>query len=190
LASKAGGAERWQKALAPVETFFEIQGPSIIDALQFSPLERIQKLYAALQLPQNSGKLLQLCKKHEVTLADLVECVAEYHRATGIMASAPHLSQVMVDVAIDAQSTMAACARCDGLGRVKGEDTESRKCPECDGSGKVRKAGNKDARELLYESFGLRGRSKAPTVAIQQNFGGVLPFEQNAATVQKLLSED
>ena len=171
--------------VAPVENFLEAAGhDELMEALEFSPKERLQALRAAMLDPKPGSSFKRNCAKYEVNLTDLVECCSDLQRARGVVAMLKHLPQVMEDVAIDAKSQTVYCQKCDGGGVIFVKDSDPKQCPQCKGKKEVRVPGDKDARNLVFEASNLKGRQAK--VQIQQNFGSP-SVEDSINMVQKIL---
>ena len=124
------------------------------------------------------------CRQAKVTLSDLHNIWKDYNLHKGLIRMATHTPKVMEDVAVDAQSRIVNCIKCNALG-VIGE-AEDQPCPDCFGEGKIRVAGDSESRKLMFETMGMTGK-KGPMVAIQQNFGSGESLESLVGTAQKLL---
>jgi len=174
--------------VAPVENFLEAAGmDELMEALEFSPKDRLQALRAAMLDPKPGASFKKNCAKYEVNLTDLVEACSDLQRARGVVAMLKHLPQVMEDVAVDAKSQTVYCQKCDGKGVIfegKDDNAIERQCPQCKGRAEVRVPGDKDARNLVFEASNLKGRQAK--VQIQQNFGSP-SVEDSINMVQKIL---
>lgn len=167
----------------PLEVFLEAVGKDeLLLALEQS--DKVPLIEVAKSLCDPAVTILGACKKHKVTLMDLVSCFQEFKHAEGIIRMMNHVPQVLEDVAIDAKSKTEPCPRCDASGLEP--NTDETPCKLCRGQGEVRVKGDDTARQLLFEAQGLKGK-KAPTVAIQQNFGGGVSLEETLSMTQKLL---
>lgn len=134
---------------------------------------------------------MTMCRKFDISIADIDDLYRKSQIHVGMIRSSNHIPKLMEDIAIDAESRMAYCTRCDGTGTVREvqeyderggsgasssrseDDAErggDRVCPMCKGTREVRIAGDRTARDLVYESIGLIGK-KGPLVAIQTNIG-------------------
>lgn len=112
-----------------------------------------------------------LARKANVTLQELQELYSNGMRHLGLLKLATALPDIIGDVAIDARTTMESCHRCDGLMVVPFGENGTKPCPMCKGKGEIRRVGDKQARELVFESAKLTGQT-GPLVAIQNNFAG------------------
>lgn len=108
----------------------------------------------------------------------------------GLLALLNEYPETMKDVARDARSTREACKFCGGTGQIvdehqppiivrmgkRGEEPTTKpaltRCHSCDGEGWVRKAGDRDARQLMGEVLGVSGK-KAPVFASTTNIFSV-----------------
>ena len=135
-------------------------------------------------------KLSTLCRSLDLNIRDMVEGFRDAKILEGWLRASLHLPDVMEDVAIDAKSRQVVCARCEGSGKIfrgKGDDAEQVNCPECSGDGQVRKSGDKDARNLMFESIGLTGK-RGPLIAQQFNtLDGTESLETLMKATQPLL---
>lgn len=120
-----------------------------------------------------------LCRRHNISLHEMQVLYTDGMRQLGLLQISTHLPKIMQDVGEDAESRLVSCGRCDGQktlveneldedGKIVG--TTSRPCPTCEGVGKVRQVGDKQSRDLVFESMKLT-KQGGPMVAIQQNFG-------------------
>lgn len=125
----------------------------------------------ALQDPGYSKlSFVVLCRKFSIPLSKLQEIYTNGMRHLGLIRMSTALPEVMAGVAEDAKSRDVPCPRCDGRLVIKtGIDGETRPCHVCHERGTVRVAGDKHARDLVFESMKLTNQN-GPLVAIQQNF--------------------
>lgn len=156
-------------------------------------------LLELLYNPLSEGKpLAYLCEQAELSFEDLVDLCEKYHISMGRLAWAPHLPDVLTDVAVDAKSSINMCGKCYGTGRkhsvrvnqeTGGESVVQLDlpCATCNATGHVRKSGDKQARLLLFEAWGLVGKAKGPLVAIQQNVTVGADQASKVTFAQKLL---
>lgn len=110
-------------------------------------------------------------RKFGISVSELHQIYLDGQRHIGLLNLANRLPQVIDDTAADAESRLANCPRCDGETTVestRGKQKIMRTCPECEGEGKVKVAGDKHARDLVFESAKLIKQS-GPLVAIQNN---------------------
>lgn len=113
----------------------------------------------------------QMCRNFGISLAEMDDLYRKSQIHLGMIRSSNHIPQLIEDIAIDAKSKQAYCTRCDGTGTVSPADERSpvggdredrpaavRVCPMCHGAKEVRIPGDKSARDLVYESYGLIGK--------------------------------
>lgn len=131
-----------------------------------------------------------------LTLAAFQRLWSDHNLQKGLIRLSSHTPQVLEDVAIDAKSKWDVCPKCDGAGELTEQKIEqdengevkvalTRVCPKCEGQKKVRVAGDKDARNLVFETLKLTGQ-RGPLVALQQNFGAPETISERVAAVEKL----
>lgn len=111
-------------------------------------------------------RLATIARKCRISLAELQQVYTDGMRHIGMLQMATALPQVMADVAEDALSKTQVCPRCDGLAATD-SDVD---CPICEGKGQIRVAGDKHARDLVFEAMKLT-KNGGPLVAVTQNFG-------------------
>lgn len=133
----------------------------------------------------------KIASKFGIVLHELQALYTDAKRHMGLLRMSNNLDQVMEDISIDALSTTKCCSRCDGYGQLSELDANEqeiiRQCPICEGDGRIRVSGDKDARGQMLEAMKIIGR--APTVAIQQNFGGAAHMEDQMALTQRIVSK-
>jgi len=162
----------------PVQTFLDtVPGQEFHEALLLSTDEKFERLGRSMLDPRRARE--SFAKKlidAKLTLPELYEFWHKHQLHIGLIQIMNRVPKIMTDVATDAESRLTACSRCDGTGKVNdaipGSDQEPivRVCPACEGTRQMRVIGDKAARDLVFESIGLTGKT-SPTVAIQQNFG-------------------
>ena len=162
----------------PVQTFFDtVPAQEFHDALMLSTDAKFEQLGRSMLDPRRiresfAAKLIDA----KLTLPELYEFWHKHQLHIGLIQIMNRVPKIMTDVATDAESRLTACSRCDGTGQVNdaipNSDQEPivRVCPACEGTRQMRVIGDKAARDLVFESIGLTGKT-SPTVAIQQNFG-------------------
>lgn len=129
-----------------------------------------------------------LCKKFGITLQDVDELWRNHQLHTGMIQMMNHVPRILQDVAEDSKSKDQMCPKCEGLKTISdGEPPKVRNCPLCKGIGEVRVAGDKNSRDLVFESIGLIGK-KSPMFAIQQNFGLDSGLEEILMNTQRVIS--
>lgn len=158
MARKNVAFRRFEKSL-DTEAFME--------ALYYADDPKAQELLSLMLGPNKRNTTFAvLCAKAKLSLNDVRDIFRRHAMDTGLQKMYKHVPQVLEDTAIDAQSQKKSCWKCDGTGKLDGD----RECPECKGSGELRVPGDKDSRNLIFESVGLTGKS-GPVVAQQFNFG-------------------
>jgi hypothetical protein len=175
-------------------------------ALEDAADAKYQSLLRARLDPRNRRtSFSKLCRNFGISIADVDDLYRKSQIHIGMIRSANHIPDLMEDIAIDAKSKLQYCTRCDGKGIVTdlvedagGSDDFARSakserggiermCPMCKGVGEVRVAGDRTARDLVYESIGLIGR-KGPMVAIQNNLTLDSELGELLANSQKVLA--
>lgn len=112
-----------------------------------------------------------IATKNGVTPAMLSDIWRKYNLSKGMLVLLNGIPEVSEHIVIDAKSTKDVCSRCDGLGKIYGMPESDDKpkpildCPLCDGKGTVRKAGNSEARKLMFEAAGITNK-RGPNVVI------------------------
>ena len=181
----------------PMRDFWDAVGEKpMCVALRESGNERAVQLAMRLTKAKRNLSLARLCREEGVSLQDLNDMWKKYNLAVGQARQAALLPDAMEDTAIDALSTYVVCTRCDGTGLItrpvkdeKGnvEPVEAT-CPACKGSREVRQAGDKGAREMLFESMGVikrgGGGASATVNMLSIGEGG---FEDMMNASQKLV---
>src|SRR5215472_13271022 len=127
-----------------------------------------------------------IARRCGVQYTQLLKLITQHRLDQGLLAMSAHVPQVLEDVAVDAKSQMVPCPACEGKGqrvvatvtttidKKKVEEEHLSACYACEGTGKLRKAGDSDARKLMFDTLKLTGQ-KAPLVAQQFNLGSVSP---------------
>jgi hypothetical protein len=154
----------------PMARFAEtIDQEALSSFLDTSGNDRYETLMILMQDPAYAGlKFATLCKKANVTLHEMQEIYANGMRQVALLRMSNALPDLMADVAEDARTRQETCPRCDGFGFIPYKEV-TRECPMCHGKLTVRRVGDKQARELVFESAKMI-RQSGPMVAIQQNF--------------------
>ncbi len=127
-----------------------------------------------------------LCSKVGLSLHEVMDYFRKTHMDVGLMRLYKHVPDVLEDVAEDAKRSIKTCWKCFGDGKVPKNKEESAECPECGGKGKLMVKGDDNARKLVFEAAGLTGKT-GPLVAQQFNFAGVIPTEDHAKDIAKLM---
>jgi len=179
----------------PVQTFLDtVPGQEFHEALLLSTDEKFERLGRSMLDPRRARE--SFAKKlidAKLTLPELYEFWHKHQLHIGLIQVMNKVPKIMRDVATDAESRLTACSRCDGTGQVNdaipGSDQEPivRVCPACEGTRQMRVIGDKAARDLVFESIGLTGKT-SPTVAIQQNFGLDSDLGDVLMTSQKIIT--
>lgn len=162
----------------PMKSFWKsLPLPEFKRALATSPDNRMQMLFTALSAPQLANcSFGELCRRCGLTLKDVASLWRDYNFQLGFIKMAQHLPQVMEDVAVDALSKQWTCPACNGEGRIEQPEGANGQgkggvrdiCRMCRGDGVIREIGDKHARDLVFESVGLKGQ-KGPLIAQQIN---------------------
>lgn len=158
---------------------------------------KFAQLHAAIIAVKNrKTTLAQLCRNCNIRWDEMVDFHRNFNVQQGLLRASNHLPHVMEDVAVDAKSRVQGCTRCDGAGKMGAQVSndgevlaEPKDCPDCEGTGKVRVPGDQGARNLMFETMGLTGKSKGPLVAQQFLIAGagVEPIGNVVGAVQKLI---
>ena len=147
--------------------------------LEANPNERTDQLLIMMQDPAYIGNsFTRLCRKANVSFSELQELYTNGMRHLALLKVSNAMPDLMVDILVDAQSTMETCPRCDGYGKVASLNSEekARTCPTCKGKKEVRRMGDTESRKLVLESARLIKESK-PAFTLQQNFAVVDSLE-------------
>jgi len=157
----------------PLQRFSDnIDKEKLSHFLENSGNDRFDTLMILMQDPAYATcNFTTLCRKANVTLHELQDLYTNGMRQLALLRMSNALPDIMADVAEDAKTRMENCPRCDGFMMLQQQDGSTRECPTCKGKGEIRRVGDKQARELMFESAKLIKQS-GPLVAIQQNFGG------------------
>lgn len=188
------------KADQPMRSFWDnIDLHTMHQALAESGDDRLSGLASALMDPRlRKSSISRLCRDHGVTLQQLNDLWRKHNLALGMIQAATHLPKVLDDVAQDAESRFEVCPRCDGTAtitrttRTLSEDGSERfhdvesQCPRCKGAREVRVPGDAKARDLVFETFGLTGKS-GPLFAQQINIGTDETLEGTLTFAQRLI---
>lgn len=185
---------------APLQVFEEQVGrEALVGMLETAEAgTKFAQLHAAMLAAKNrKTSLLQLCRKLGIRWDEMVDFHRNFNVQQGLLRASNHLPHVMEDVAVDAKSRVQGCTRCDGAGKLPDPSLSAedgvhltKDCPDCEGTGKVRVPGDQGARNLMFETMGLTGKSKGPLVAQQfLSFGGsgIEPIGNVVGAVQKLI---
>jgi hypothetical protein len=102
-----------------------------------------------------------LAERHALNIHMLSDEFKAIMRSDGLMRAAQHLPEIIEQVAVDAKSRDQRCSVCNGTGEITSTigKRKSRKCVTCDGRGTKYVLGDIDRLKLLFETFGLSGKS-------------------------------
>ena len=162
-----------------MKTFYEeVDLPEFKDALNFSKDPKFRMLFEAISSPRlHKCSFAELCRRCGLNIHDISNIYRDHQKHRGLMRAYAHMPRILEDTAVDAQTRVVTCALCDGSGKVTGEDAVNKQkisiCPKCHGDGKERLIGDKDSRQLMFESAGLR--KGGAVQAVQVNVGGAVP---------------
>ena len=134
--------------------------------------DRYDQLLILMQDPAYIGETFRrLCRRANVSFSELQELYTNGMRHLALLKVSNAMPDLMVDILVDAQSTMETCPRCDGYGKVASLNSEekARTCPTCKGKKEVRRMGDTESRKLVLEASRMIKESK-PMVTLQQNF--------------------
>jgi hypothetical protein len=138
----------------------ELDLPRFKEALEFAEDPRHKMLLFALTTPKmRKMSFPELCRRCQLSLRDVSAFWRNHQLQKGMMRMMNHMPQVMEDTAEDAKTRVVPCETCDGTGKLTREIFNRQVgsiCGECHGDGTVRIVGDKDARNLVFESAGLR----------------------------------
>ena len=154
--------------------------------------------------------LPELARRAGMSYADVLRAVTVYRVDEGLLRMSAHVPEVLEDVAVDAKSKLVVCPECKGDGfRAKevipapdhsedgdGEDGAQDSlhdsvvavpCFVCDGTGKLRKAGDTDARKLMFETLGLTNKSRGSFVNVNVGAAAIPSVEDEMTRATKIL---
>ena len=112
--------------------------------------------------------MMRLAESQGVTLHMLSREITDLMRSEGLMKAAMRLPIILEQVADDATGRDVKCKYCHGSGQIKRiikgkedeEDTEEfDPCVKCDSKGTVYKMGDAERLRMIFETFGLTGKS-------------------------------
>ena len=117
-----------------------------------------------LENPANEGTpFALLCAQANVDVMLVADLMEKLGVGMAKIQSSSLVSPVLQDVALDSRSTVTMCVTCVGHGSIAParlnipSTLESIPCPDCGGVGKIRRPGDKQARMLLFKTFGMVG---------------------------------
>lgn len=173
-----------------MKTFYdEVNMPEFKAALEYSNDPKFQMLMFALGNPRlQSCSFAELCRRCQLSITDVTALWRNHQIQRGMLRMMNHMPQVMEDTAEDAKAHTHKCARCDGTGKLEGETINKRinpVCPECHGDGKIRVVGDKDARQLVFESAGLKKAPQGPQFNL--TIGSGPSFDETIASAENAL---
>lgn len=161
----------------------------MLQLLRGSADDRVLKLVECLlsvnpdMQKRSLASLATLCR---LSQADLIREITRARVQEGVLRMSKHMPKVLEDTAVDARSTTAICENCMGTGDVIHNDGLVT-CPRCSGKGKIRKAGNTEARKLVFEAAGLTNK-KGPAVNVNVGAIGEIPsVEHDMAQIDRVL---
>jgi hypothetical protein len=172
----------------------EIEMPELKMALQTSNDPKYGMLLAAINDPRfNNCSFTTLCKKCRMSLQDIVDIWRNHQKTKGLVKMMAHMPDIMEDVAVDSKSRIVICNRCQGEGRLQ-EGMVNRQsnpiCPDCHGDGKIRIQGDKDARNLAFETVGLKKNSGGVNITNINSQAGVPSLEDQLASIDNVFDAD
>lgn len=107
--------------------------------------------------------LATLAEKHKLNYHMISEEYRQIKKSEGYIRMAQHLPDIMEQTARKAKDEWADCASCGGLGKVDGKGGV-KDCTTCAGKGLVLVAGSVDHLKLVFDTFGLTGKSTGVNV--------------------------
>jgi hypothetical protein len=133
-----------------------------------------------------------LVQRSGIKFPDLVEFYSEGTHAYAHMQSLHKLPEVVAENAVDALPTKVTCPQCAGHKRVDEPTGKLNKagyplrvrCPNCAGVGQVRKAGEMDAKKLMFQHEKLIGDG-GQRVNVGVNVGLGIPNLMDAVDAQE-----
>jgi len=162
----------------------------MVQLLQASGDDRVQKLIECLLSPnpemmkRSLASIAALCR---LTQADLIRELSRARVQEGVLRMSKHIPKVLEDTAIDAKSSFEVCSQCRGTGDTTDREDIPTKCRYCNGKGKIRKAGNTEARKLVFEAAGLTNK-KGTGVNINVGTPTEIPtVERDMESVDRIL---
>jgi len=192
---RRGKAGRLRKKKPMIENalkifYKELDLPEFKEALTYNKDPKFQMLLYAIGNPKlRECSFAQLCKRCGLTIRDVADIWIDHQKSLGMMKAMGHVPQVMEDVAIDSKSRTVVCVRCNGDGKLHTELVNNMLhsvCPDCHGDGKIRIIGDKDSRNLLYESMGLR-KGNQVNQNMNINLGGMPSMEDVIMDAEKAM---
>jgi len=136
----------------------------------------------------------ELCRRSKMTLQDVVEVWRLHIKNQGIVRMMGHLPDIMEDVAIDSKSRIVVCDKCQGKGQIFGatiNGVADPVCPECHGEGTIRLLGDKSARDLAFETVGLKKTGGINVNVAQVNNTPKLPsLEDQISSVEDVFDAE
>jgi hypothetical protein len=179
LLSKNGTISRTSTKAVLTDFYESVRLPDLKQALQVSHDPRYLTLLSMLNNPRFANNTFpELCRRSKMTLQDVVEVWRLHIKNQGIVRMMGHLPDIMEDVAIDSKSRMVVCDKCQGKGQIFGatiNGVADPVCPECHGEGTIRLLGDKSARDLTFETVGLKKTGGINVNVAQVNNSPKLP---------------
>jgi len=166
-----------------MKTFYEeVDLPEFKEALQYSKDPKFLMLYQAISTPSlHKCSFAELCRRCGLGIRDISDIYRDHQKHRGLMRAFAHIPKVLEDTAIDAQTRVVVCSECNGRGKVGADKSKNRQklgvCPVCHGDGKRRLIGDKDSRQLIFETAGLKKGGSVQ--AVQVNVGGEVPHMED-----------
>ena len=102
--------------------------------------------------------MMRLAEQQGVTLHALSREITDLMRSEGLMKAAMRLPIILEQVADDATGKDVKCKACHGVGSVT-KDEKTSTCEKCDGTGQVYRMGDAERLRMIFETFGLTGKS-------------------------------
>jgi len=142
--------------------------------------ERMRRLASEAMLPElKQSSFAKLAERLGLNFHMISEEYRALKRSEGYIAAAKHLPELMEQAAVDAKSKWETCETCDGETTVPdaemfeelkrrakkaGDDPREvecpiKTCPRCKGEGKVYVLGDVDRLKMIFDTFGLTGKS-------------------------------
>jgi hypothetical protein len=125
-----------------------------------------------------------------VTLHELQSLYTDGKRQLALIQVSNDLPRLMNDVTGDAFSRDTPCPRCNGEGEelarsVDDDEPGYVQCKECGGKGTITVPGDRHARDLVFESTGLKGKGSG----ININLGQQINLGEGSDRIEELLSK-
>jgi hypothetical protein len=197
LASRNGAVSLLRVREALDGFYKSVKLPELKEALEVGDNPRYLMLLAAINNPRfNNMSFPELCRRCKMSLLDVLSVWRSHVQNQGIARMMEHLPDIMEDVAVDSKSRTVVCHMCQGEGKLHDSmvnKVKGARCPECHGDGTVRLLGDKDARNLAFETVGLRKSGGGINVNVQQNNNnsrGVPSMEDQITDIDKIFDAE